>query len=519
METPKPTKVASLVPTSYALETTPITEIYGSQHQTESLGENKLENFFGTEQNIQELEVDKLRAELQNTQTKLLDLTRQKGKLLESEVDDIEIYEKELKMLEFNINRTIKLVENKKNHIELLISMETSNFMTNTTISNAKLPGFRSEATQKKSVKKVVPNKLPKFRQGHIDDPMEFLEVFLMTMRAHAIPEEEYQSLLILCLDSIDRQWLLDFEDSKSLNQQITWSELSEGFITHFRHPNARIVWLDKIKTLKMDSHGVQRYTDQFIRLAKHLGWNLRSDEAVYQYKQGLPSWLLDSLISAEMALIGKDSNIPGVETLGKMALGIEANSRKKDYTSNHQFNKIGASNLSQKKKNYYSIQCGFCGRFGHEEIECKTKQRKEQFSSTLQPTTKSIIQETTTTNNTNSKSYAQKIICNICGKEGHYATECSERKKKIRIVEINNNGELTINEESSDNSILIPCTINGKRIFGLLDTGANLSIININLALPVLIETIESLILQTLFAGKRIFSSIICLHSSAIPS
>ena len=281
----------------------------------------------------------------------------------------------------------------------------------------------------------------------------------------------------------INRQTIvLDFEDSKSLNQQITWSELSEAFITHFRHPNARIVWLDKIKTLKMDSHGVQRYTDQFIRLAKHLGWNLRSDEAVYQYKQGLPSWLLDSLISAEMALIGKDSNIPGVETLGKMALGIEANSRKKDYTSNHQFNKIGASNLSQKKKNYYSIQCGFCGRFGHEEIECKTKQRKEQFSSTLQPTTKSIIQETTTTNNTNSKSYAQKIICNICGKEGHYATECSERKKKIRTVEINNNGELTINEESSDNSILIPCTINGKRIFGLLDTGANLSIININL-------------------------------------
>ena len=142
METPKPTKVASLVTTSYALETTPITEIYGSQHQTESLGENKLENFFGTEQNIQELEVDKLRAELQNTQTKLLDLTRQKGKLLASEVDNIEIYEKELKMLEFNINRTIKLVENKKNHIELLISMETSNFLTDTTISNVKSPGF-----------------------------------------------------------------------------------------------------------------------------------------------------------------------------------------------------------------------------------------------------------------------------------------------------------------------------------------------------------------------------------------
>ena len=65
METPKSTtKAASLVPISFALESSPIAEILGSQHQTKPLEENKLENSIGTEHNIHELEVDKLRVEL-----------------------------------------------------------------------------------------------------------------------------------------------------------------------------------------------------------------------------------------------------------------------------------------------------------------------------------------------------------------------------------------------------------------------------------------------------------------------
>ena len=186
------------------------------------------------------------------------------GKLLESEVNDIEEYEREQKKLEFNLKRLTKLVESKKNHIELLISMHT-NTLTDTIVSNTQMPGFQSVMMQKKPEKKIVPNKLPKFRQGQIDDPTEFLEAFSMTMRAYAIPEEEYESLLVLCLDAVDRQWLLDYVDFESPNEQITWPKLSDAFITHFKHPNARIVWLDKIRALKVDSNGIQRYTDQFI--------------------------------------------------------------------------------------------------------------------------------------------------------------------------------------------------------------------------------------------------------------
>ncbi|MGH2638703.1 MAG: hypothetical protein ACRDF4_05395 [Rhabdochlamydiaceae bacterium] len=51
-----------------------------------------------------------------------------------------------------------------------------------------------------------------------------------------------------------------------------------------------------------MDNSGVQRYSDQFIRLANRLGWNLEGELAIYHYKSGLPRWLAEQLTTAEVA-------------------------------------------------------------------------------------------------------------------------------------------------------------------------------------------------------------------------
>ena len=45
-----------------------------------------------------------------------------------------------------------------------------------------------------------------------------------------------------------------------------------------------------------MDSTGVQMYSDQFMRLAMRLEWDLRGDLVIFQYKNRLPIWLMEQL-------------------------------------------------------------------------------------------------------------------------------------------------------------------------------------------------------------------------------
>src|SRR5271168_1291242 len=108
------------------------------------------------------------------------------------------------------------------------------------------------------------------------------------------------------------------------------WEDFGAAFISHFQHPNAAILWQDKIRQLRVDDTGVQRYTDQFVRLAGRLNWKLSSETAIYQYKQGLPEWMLNSIASAEAATLASGNQLPGVEILGRMSLQIETSRKVK---------------------------------------------------------------------------------------------------------------------------------------------------------------------------------------------
>src|SRR5271168_319404 len=108
------------------------------------------------------------------------------------------------------------------------------------------------------------------------------------------------------------------------------WEDFGAAFISHFQHPNAAILWQDKIRQLRVDDTGVQRYTDQFVRLAGRLNWKLSSETAIYQYKQGLPEWMLDSIASAKAATMASGGQLPGVEILGRMSLQIETSRKVK---------------------------------------------------------------------------------------------------------------------------------------------------------------------------------------------
>ena len=83
-----------------------------------------------------------------------------------------------------------------------------------------------------------------------------------------------------------------------------------------------------------MRENGAQRYMDQFKSLATKLGWNLQEEAVIYQFKMGLPRWILTQLSTAESNFILTMEMNPGVEIksidvdiLMRLVMRIKANS------------------------------------------------------------------------------------------------------------------------------------------------------------------------------------------------
>ena len=112
-----------------------------------------------------------------------------------------------------------------------------------------------------------------------------------------------------------------------------TESQVKKEFLKHFVNPNANAENLHKLRNLKMNGN-VQQYSDEFITLLHKIGWDSASDVAIYQYKSGLPRWIVSHLSTAEsqylisMELLGQIAPPINVEVLAKLSSQIEANNR-----------------------------------------------------------------------------------------------------------------------------------------------------------------------------------------------
>jgi hypothetical protein len=158
-------------------------------------------------------------------------------------------------------------------------------------------------------------------------------------------------------------KWLESWIETQEYD--IIWSDLELAFIGYFQNPNAIVTWQDQIRSLRIDNSGVQRYTDQFVRLANRLRWSLDGEIVIYKYKRGLSTWMLDSLISAEAAAIVTGVGMPDVIVLGQMALRIEANRRDRG-KSFQQSGKI-------------QPKCYTCGAKRHKSSDCPDYNKREK--------------------------------------------------------------------------------------------------------------------------------------------
>jgi hypothetical protein len=356
--------------------------------------------------------------------------------------------------------------------------------------SNIRNSSFReSETFSIKREKVTVPTNIPKFRQhGQFEEPVEFLEAFEKVLVAHEIPEERYIKLLPLSLDSVDGQWI----KNNSKIADCSWEEIKQQFIGHFRNPNAMMVWQDQIRGLKVDKSGVQRYTDQFIRLANRLSWSLKSEIAIYQYKMGLPEWMLNSITASEGAAIIQGSEEPDVEQLGKIALRVEANSKSFRVTRG-----------VEPPRNAVPI-CKYCKKRGHEEINCRerlnTLRTKENVGNLKEkPKYPSmaekgpIVEKKQNVVEDRKPTFRPEIECYRCGKKGHIALYCRENKE-VKAIKV---GEQYIKKDNKDlevyqdvpSPIEVPCLLNEIKVIGILDTGANVSVIDKSLVKELKLE------------------------------
>jgi len=167
--------------------------------------------------------------------------------------------------------------------------------------------------------KVVVPSNLPQFRSKDLFDPEEFLELFERVMAAHNIMETRYVTLLGLCLDPTDNQWL----NSRRLDK---WSVVRDAFMCHFKDPNAELRWIQELEQLSVEQCGsVQRYNDSFTKRMVRLKWDATNHMAVHLYQKGLPWWMEVQLHGAISSCQFTTNDDLSVEVLSAMALRLAA--------------------------------------------------------------------------------------------------------------------------------------------------------------------------------------------------
>ena len=273
-------------------------------------------------------------------------------------------------------------------------------------------------------------------------------------MIAYEVDFARYFHVILLCLDETDGFWVSQWMIA---NLNPTWNQFKKDFLAHFQHPDEMALLEKKIRSLNMyySSLDVSKYTDEFTRLAYRLNWNLDEASTIYQYKQGLSKWAIDKLDAAEAATAEISNKTLGVEALGRMLKRMEAN-----------------HSTSRELKNW-EITCRRCHEKGHKEYQCTKQLNMKTYNS---PTTPLELKKNTTSHKTKevvdlTQEKKKEVICHYCKKPGHISPNCPDKIKATKTV--------ALEESSVTNRLELPCTFQGYNLFGFLDTGANISVVN----------------------------------------
>ena len=278
---------------------------------------------------------------------------------------------------------------------------------------------------------KILHTQVPLFR-GNREKYNEFEHLLLNHLRPHQHKLSEEQKLTYF--QSLLRDDAIEFWQSLKMTSQTTLAQVLRYFKKEYAKEGLKEVAKNKFDQMRYD-FSVETFNDflnEFKKVAKQPFGDRSSDITETFLFAKLPVQMQN-----ELAMAGKhDASMADIRTFVQ---------RRCQYaqlipnTTNAQpFNQISApqanatapqSSTSQPTQNRetkrkFDGQCRHCGITGHKWAECRKRLREEANNKTAN---QNMQQPTQSTNNQEIKpKYNPKLVCQICGKVGHSARDCS---------------------------------------------------------------------------------------------
>ena len=384
---------------------------------------------------------------------------------------------------------------------------------------------YEAEVTLERAVQELsmedrkakVPTKLPVYgtRGGHdksevIEDPMEFLAKWESVMIADAFPITRYAMAIPSCMKSAK---LIEKMTEMVKEYDGEWSRVRQGFLesqmsvqyTFLKNQELQTVGIVKGETVRQFN---ERF-EQLVGIVKPRD----SGNTVSLYERGLSTrrglWNQMKATTRGLRSTGVELTL---KQLTQLALSVEADMECETggLTADRSETKNGVNQGSKGT-------CRKCGKKGHWAKECRSS-----GSSGEQPTVRKVETVKQSGAKVPKAEYVQGVTCYKCQEKGHYAKECTnEYKPRVAVVsswteEICE--EVSSAEESSDSEAWLveiddgkeqetvrrvkditaetvertqekskkvsrheyvtPCVVGGVSMFGLVDSGASISLI-----------------------------------------
>ena len=278
---------------------------------------------------------------------------------------------------------------------------------------------------------KILHTQVPLFR-GNREKYNEFEHLLLNHLRPHQHKLSEEQKLTYF--QSLLRDDAIEFGQSLKMTSQTTLAQVLRYFKKEYAKEDLKEVAKYKFDQMRYDPsvETFNGFLNKFKKVAKQPFGDRSSDITATFLFAKLPVQMQN-----ELAMAGKhDASMKEIRTFVQ---------RRCQYaqlipnTTNAQpFNQISApqtnatapqSSTSQPTQNRetkrkFDGQCRHCGITGHKWAECRKRLREEANNKTAN---QNMQQPTQSTNNQEIKpKYNAKLVCQICGKVGHSARDCS---------------------------------------------------------------------------------------------
>ena len=285
---------------------------------------------------------------------------------------------------------------------------------------------------------------LPKFNAGYEKNPKIFIKILVNALSVNGVPIDLWRSYLGASLENTKyRMWYAKFVESKLIND---WDLIVKMFVDKLSFKDKKMIAIRQINNAKQrDDESSAEYVDRFSELVFDAELDDTDASVLSAFAAGLKHE-----VKQYFNVVSQLTKIVTLSDAYALLLKLDVDKTEKTI---------------KKKKEV----CQICKKKNHSENECwfaKDKYNLEKKVSINKP-------ENNLKNSFKRppRLLEQDITCYKCKEVGHKANVCP-KKAKINAV-----------FNSYSEGIEVPVMVNDSKIYAILDTGADRTCIDLELA------------------------------------